>query len=238
MEKVLAFDLEIVKEIPEGENMEQIRPLGISCVALLPNDEALSQLFYHVDDKFQATSGAMTKEELESVMVSMEHWVDKGYKILTWNGLKFDFDILAEESGEHEKCKALAMSHLDMAFHFLCTKGYMIGLNTAADGLGLSGKMGGMEGSLAPIYWASPNLRDRLRVLRYVNQDVVTTLEVYEQSSETKKVPWTSRSGKPNALWLNDGWKTIKECMDFPKVDTSWMDNPITKESCYDWTNK
>ena len=37
MNKVIAFDLEIVKEIPEGVEWKDIRPLGISCAASLLN---------------------------------------------------------------------------------------------------------------------------------------------------------------------------------------------------------
>lgn len=40
----------------------------------------------------------------------MELVAKEDYTLLTWNGCGFDFDILAEESGMHEQCKALAVA--------------------------------------------------------------------------------------------------------------------------------
>jgi hypothetical protein len=239
MIKVCAFDLEIVNEIPEGiDDWRTIRPLGISCAAVLSNLEPLSALFFHKEkDTGHPESGAMTQEELEYMVKHMMWMVDNGFIITTWNGLGFDFDVLAEESGMFEECKELALNHIDMAFHFLCAKGYMIGLDAAATGLGFGGKMAGMSGSLAPILWASHQLKDRLRVLRYVHQDVVSTLEVFEQSSEIQKVPWTARSGKPNVFYLKE-WLRVKDCMNIPLPDTSWMDNPLKREDLYAWLEK
>lgn len=236
MDKVLAFDLEIVKEIPEGcKNWKEIRPLGISCASTLSNTSALSTLWYHGQPQYPK-EGAMTKIELQPLITNMIDHVRMGHKILTWNGLGFDFDVLAEESGRYDDCKELALNHIDMMFHFFCSKGYTLGLNTAAYGLGLGGKMGGMKGDLAPVLWASPELKDRLKVLRYVHQDAVTTLEVYETSREKKAVHWTSRAGKPNTLWLpRDGWKTVNECLDMRLPDQSWMDKPMSKEDFMTW---
>lgn len=237
MEKILAFDLEIVKEIPEGcKDWKEIRPLGISCAALLDNTKPLSYLYFHHDDGHNPMSGAMTEIELEHMINTMIGFVREGYKILTWNGLQFDFDVLSEESGMHKECKELALNHIDMMFHFFCMKGYMLGLDTAAKGLGLSGKMGGMQGTLAPVLWASPNLKDRLKILRYVHQDVVTTLEVYEKSMEFRSIPWISQNNKPNVFWLpNNRWRTVKECLRMELPDQSWMDNPKSKEDFMSW---
>ena len=94
MEKILSFDLEIVKEIPEGiKDWREIRPLGISCVALLPNNEPLSYLYFHHNEKFQPINGEMTKDELSFLISSFMELINNGYKILTWNGLQFDFDV-------------------------------------------------------------------------------------------------------------------------------------------------
>jgi len=237
MNKVVAFDLEIVKEIPEGvKDWRQVRPLGISCAALLDANEPLSILYYHGDVENTPKNGAMTKDELEDLVLSMVSWMKSGYKIITWNGLGFDFNVLAEESGMYDQCKELALNHIDMMFHFFCVKGYMLGLDTAATGLGLGGKMAGMSGELAPRLWESPKLKDRLKVLRYVHQDVVSTLEVYEESTERRAVNWVSRSGRQNTFWLpKTGWKTVTECLKLPLPDQSWMSEPTSRESMMEW---
>jgi hypothetical protein len=235
MNKIVAFDLEIVKEIPDGVEWRDIRPLGISCMSFLPSDQILSSLKFHSDSMDSPISGAMSSEELAPTISWMLDLVDDGYRLVTWNGLGFDFDVLAEESGMYEECKQLALSHVDMMFHFFCLKGFPVGLDAVARGLGFGGKMAGMTGALAPALWASPNLSDRLKVLRYVHQDAVSTLEIYERTAEMKKVNWITQKGKLSTCWLMDGWKTVKECLEIPLPDTSWMDNPMKREDFYSW---
>ena len=238
MEKILAFDLEIVKDIPEGVNWKDVRPLGISCASVLDNAKPLSYLYFHHDENYNPISGDMTKQELIDMLERLIAFITDGYKILSWNGLSFDFAVLAEESGMYDECKELALNHIDMMFHFFCIKGYMLGLDTAAHGLGLQGKLPGMSGAKAPILWASPDLEDRLKVLRYVHQDAVSTLEVYEESIKQKGIKWISKSGRANVCWIPDGWKTVKECLELPLPDQSWMDKPIPREHFMEWINE
>ena len=44
--------------------------------------------------------------------------------ILTWNGLGFDFDVLAEEADSHALCKQCALGHVVLMFHFVCVQGF------------------------------------------------------------------------------------------------------------------
>jgi RNase H-like protein len=77
-----------------------------------------------------------------------------GYTLLSWNGLSFDFNILAEESGLPDECGKLAMDHVDMMFHVVCRLGHYIALARAAEAVGIPGKAGGMSGYDAPRMWA------------------------------------------------------------------------------------
>ncbi len=61
--------------------------------------------------------------------------VAAGFTILSWNGLGFDFDILAEESGRHDLCRQLAVTHVDLMFHVFCEKRFAVGLDAAAKAL-------------------------------------------------------------------------------------------------------
>ena len=56
-----------------------------------------------------------------------------------------------------------------MMFHVFCAKGYGLGLDKAARGMGLPGKTAGMDGSMAPLLWKN---REFQKVLDYVAQDV------------------------------------------------------------------
>jgi len=240
MNKVIAFDLEIVKEIPDGVDWKEVRPLGISCVAGLLNNEPLSRLWFHKDEQTEEPlSDGMSQQYLKYLVQDLIFYVnDGGYTIVTWNGLSFDFDVLAEESGMYEQCKELALNHIDMMFYFFCVKGFPVGLDAVARGLGLGGKLHGLSGAFAPILWASPNLKDRLRVLRYVHQDAVTTLEVYEKATELGRIDWITKKGGTSSCWISHGWKTVKECLEMPLPDTSWMDESIERKSFYSWIEK
>jgi len=72
--------------------------------------------------------------------------VQRGYTIVSWNGVGFAFDILAEESGMLKECQRLAGEHIDMMFYAVCVLGYGIGLDAAARGMKLQGKAEGICG--------------------------------------------------------------------------------------------
>ena len=189
-----AFDIEIVKEIPAGvADWKTIRPLGISCAATACSNSAFEYVtHYHKDENGEPAEGAMTPEEVGELVDRLLYMDEQGYTIVTWNGLGFDFDVLAEESGRWQECRDLALRHVDMMFHFLCRKGFPLGLNTAAHGLGLPGKTEGMHGDLAPVMWAK-SLDDRKKVLEYVAQDAVTTLQVAEKAED--RLPQPNHNG-------------------------------------------
>ncbi len=111
----------------------------------------------------------MNRQDAEGLVRYLCEMADAGFTILTWNGLGFDFDILAEESGAMESCKSCALGHVDMMFHIVCSLGYPVGLEKGAQGMGLAGKPEGMTGFKAPKLWAEGRYDE---VLQYVTQDV------------------------------------------------------------------
>lgn len=238
--KYCAFDIEIVKEIPNGtEDWRQLRPLGISCAATILSDAEKPMLWYHGMENHEPLPGAMTEHEVCEMLDYLIFNQSSAYRLVTWNGLQFDFDVLAEESNRHKDCVELAMNHVDIMFHFFCLKGYMLGMNTAAHGLGLQGKTEGMHGDLAPVMWAK-TVEDRLKVLEYVGQDVITTLQIAEAVERTKRIDWVSKSGKSNSCYFTNRQTllTVQQCLGLPSVDQSWMNNPKTKESFYKWATE
>lgn len=269
--KYLSFDLEIVKPLPVGcTDWKEHRPLGISCAATLASDVKMPILWYHGQEEaikqknyipgsaefdldfYPPQAGAMTQVEINEMLKYMLKYIDNYYELLTWNGLMFDFDVLAEESDKADVVKEIAWeNHVDMMFHFFCVKGYMLGLDAAAKGLGLEGKMEGMKGDLAPLMWMDdpqplidaghPELAEldpearRRRVLRYVTQDVWTTLYVAQEAEKRKKVEWTSKAGKHQVCYLPDGWSKVSDAIWLEEPDTSWMTNPFSRERFYSW---
>lgn len=228
--KYLAFDIEIAKDIPEGEtDWKRHRPLGITCAATLASDE--NEPFLHYSMHNSRYAAQMTHQDLCD-LVNYLHYMERfGYTILTWNGLSFDFDVLAEESGLHRTCAELALCHVDMMYHIFCLRGHYLGLEKAAKGLGLSGKTEGMTGAVAPQMWAQGK---QAKVLQYVAQDVRTTLDVALESERLGMVQWTSASGRLNMIDI-DRWLPVTEAQRIPYPDTSWMSNPVSRDQFTAW---
>jgi hypothetical protein len=234
MKEYVAFDIEIVKPLPDGvDDWKQYRPLGISCAATLTAGGELTIWYARSADG--GISERMGREDLAALLVYLEAALETGSTILTWNGLGFDFDVLAEESGALERCKALALNHIDMMFHIFCELGFPLALDRAAKGMGLPGKLAGMSGELAPLFWAQGR---RKEVLEYVAQDARTTLAVAQTAERSRQLKWISKSGRSQTMALPFGWLKVQEAMKLPEPDTSWMRRSWSRKRFLEWIDK
>ena len=242
----LAFDLEIAAIIPEGEaDWKAYRPLGITCAATQINGAEPLLWFPSSDDlpipqightigmwkNAASFSDRMSADDVCNLVRHLQSAVAKGYTILTWNGLSFDFDVLAEESGMHAQCAELAKHHVDMMYHIFCLRGHYLGLDKVAKGLGLPGKTAGMDGAKAPQMWSDGKFA---AVLEYVAQDVQTTLDVALEAERIGGVQWVSVTGRTNIIDL-DRWMSVDEAQRLPLPDTSWMKNPVSRDKFTAW---
>ena len=231
--RLLAFDLEISKTLIDDFNeWKAHRPLGISCAATLLEGEQ-PRLWFSREPN-QGIAPQMHRDDLNALVAYLEEAAGQGNQILTWNGLGFDFDVLAEESGRWDACRALALNHIDMMFHFFCLQGYFLGLDKAAKGMGLPGKMEGMSGELAPKLWQEGQFD---QVLKYVSQDVVTTLGIAQAVQAKKYLAWTSNAGKLQRVSLPQGWLAVQQALQLPVPDTSWMRRPVKRSDYLAWTH-
>ncbi len=229
--KYVAFDVEISKVMPAGsENFRQFRPLGISCAATLTNEGEL-KLWYGKDDQGKIANQTPVAILNDLVKYLLEHF-HEGYKIVTWNGLGFDFDILNEETGGNSDCKFLARKHSDMMFHLFCEKGYPLSLDKAARGMGLKGKTEGVNGAQVPLMWQSGQFE---KILEYLSQDVRTTLELAAVCENKHHLEWFSNTGKLQHLALPKGWLTVENALMLPEPDISWMSNPWPRRKFSGW---
>lgn len=231
-QRFLAFDIEVAKEFPiEAPDWTPYRPLGISCAATLEADAPKARTWHGVDARGRP-SDRMSREECAALADYLRDMAGRGFSILTWNGLGFDFDVLAEESGMAEECRELATAHVDMMFHAFCLLGFPIGLDAAAKGMGLPGKPAGMSGIMAPGLWAEGK---RQQVLDYVAQDVRTTLDVALACQRAGRLAWITRQGKPRDVRLPDGWLPVHAAVKLPEPDTSWMTQPLARGRFLAW---
>ena len=220
--RYLAFD-EIARILPDDlSDWKSHRPLKIACAATLLSDSQEMALW--------AGKEQMNEREAAELVHYLQTKVEQGYTILTWNGLGFDFDVLAEESQMLAECKRLAESHVDMMYHILCKLGYGVSLDAAARGMNLAGKT--MNGADAPKLWAEGK---RHEVLEYVAQDVRTTLDVATACEACGKFRWIAKSGKPRSMMLPDGWLSVDEAQGLPIPNTFWMSDPWSRASFTEW---
>ena len=229
--KYLAFDIETAKILPEDfGDLHDHRPLGITCTAIWCSDESAAVTFYSKKGD-GAPAPQMTTQDLSAFVELLKLKSNSGYTIITHNGLGFDFDILAEESGQTDDCRDLALGHVDMMFHFFCGKGFPIGLNAAANAIGIS-KPANVDGSIAPQLWKDGVYQT---VLDYVAQDCRLTLDVANTSENSKRISWITGRGTKSYFELPVGWLTVKEASKLPPPDTSWMDNPWPRSKFTGW---
>jgi len=230
--KLISFDLEISKILPEfSGNLFDYAPLGISCAAVA-----------HGEVVFWQGIPQLSKEDCQGLVKELMAYASSGYTFVTWNGSGFDFRVLAQESEMFEECGELALHHIDMMLLVTFTKGWFLGLDKALMGANIAGKVHevnlangdiitNMDGGMAPDLWAKEEYD---AVLTYLRGDVEQTLALAKVVQESKRIRWTSGSGKPQSASV-PRLMTVKECFDIPEPDTSWMSNPPQRENFVSW---
>lgn len=230
--KYVAFDIETAKEVPGPDfNWRPHRPLGIACAAILPCD-ATGPTLWHGRNPDGSPAKQMSQDDCRSLVNRLVEMVANGYTVLSWNGLGFDFDVLAEEAGAPAECRDLALNHVDMMFHVFCDRGFPVGLDKAAQALQIPGKPAGMSGILAPQLWAQGRHQE---VLDYVAHDVRIALAVAQCCEKKKSFAWMTRKGTISTMKLSRGWFPVHEARQLPEPDTSWMDSPMPRRQFLQW---
>ena len=230
--RYLAFDIETAKDVPGVDfNWRAHRPLGISCAAALRCD-VTEPILWHGKSNDGTPTGRMSASEARDLVHELVSLTAEGYTLLTWNGMGFDFDVLAEESDCRDECKQLAINHVDMMFHVFCDRGFPVKLDKAAQALGIPGKPEGMSGILAPQLWAQGRYQE---VLDYVAQDVRIAFRIARVCEEQRRFRWITQQGKTRSMELSQGWLTVGDAMRLPLPDTSWMDQAIPRHVFTNW---
>jgi len=202
---------------------------GITCAATLASDTGELHRWYTPTNADLPPADNMRRKDVIRFVNFLATMTENGYTFLTWNGLKFDFQILAEESGRFEECRSLALDrHVDMMYQVLCLRGHRLSLQVAAIGMGLPGKLEGMDGEEAALLWA---LGKRDKVLDYVAQDVKTTLELALRCEKEGFLEWTSQAGSLIRMEVAS-WLTIPGAQSLPERRT----NPLVQRCEHtDW---
>ncbi len=231
--RFVSFDLEIAALLPpDCADLDAHRPLGITCAALAwEYDGVLLSATFCGHDDGGAIQPRMGRAECTALVHLLTDLVTAGHTLCTWAGAGFDFRTLAEESGCYAECTTLARAHVDMMLHFHALTGYALGMNAAAQGMGLHGKTDGMSGAQAPQLWANGC---HAEVLAYVAQDARTTVQLARAVEQQGCVRWTSKRGRPCIVPIPQ-WLTVAEAHRLPLPDTAWMSAPWPRAKFTAW---
>jgi hypothetical protein len=230
--KYLAFDIETVKPVVFGDSdWRRYRPLGICCAStLLEGEEKV--LLWHGGTNQRRPTRQMKRRGLLKLLEYLARKTEDGFTILTWNGVGFDFDVLAEESGEAKLCRQLAGEHVDMMFHILCQVGCGVALDSAARGVGIEGKDRGLNSASVPVLWEMAMHED---VFRYVEQDVRTTLALGKSCEARGRIDWSTRDGKLRSMLIPKGWLTVEQAMKLPEPANTWLFDQWSRNKFTRW---
>lgn len=245
--KYVSFDIETEGKAPESRTDSY--KIGVTCIGAYVRDgHATHKRVWHGEEQPDGRiANKMRPVEVQAFIQYLCEMQQDGYTIVAWNGASFDLRVLAEEAANHEwylNARDLALSHVDPMFQMLCHKGFPVGLDAVARGMGVAGKLEGMDGVKAVEMWATGTRQDQERVLDYVLQDAVTTGQVYEKIIEHGGIAWITRRGKRSyatftGKMIGDGLQlpSVRECVEqIPLPDTSWMSSPLTRSDLIGWT--
>lgn len=231
--RFVAFDLETAKLLSDSVgDLLAHRPLGVTCAVAIASDAAETPVVFRARDASGGAAPKMSKAEAIEIVERLEAYVESGYTIATWNGIGFDFAVLADESGLVDRCIRLALGHVDMMFHAFCTLGFRFGLQSAAEGMRLAGKTKGISGAMAPKLWAAGRHDE---VIDYCVQDVRTTLEIATTAEAVQRLVWKTKGGDRRPMPLPAGWLSVEKAKALPLPDTSWMRSPPSREEFFRW---
>lgn len=221
-----AFDIEIYKAFsPEMGDWKLHRPVGISVAGIYAGGGV--ELIYNED-------GGQLSRNRAYMLVDRLDYISRTHTLLTWNGTGFDWDILAEESGEYRKCKRLALEAVDPMFQFWTRHGYPVGLDAVGQGMGVGRKMENMNGALAPLQWERGG-EGRAKVLDYVTQDVKLTYACAREIEKKQYLAWVTKTGKEKVSHLMGDLELVKDMLDRQEPNNSWMDRPIRRSDFVGW---
>ena len=231
--RYLAFDIETAKAIPpHGCDWRLHRPLGMACAATFGADDTKS-VIWHGGKSPKYPTDVMSQRHARLLVEYLSTQVASGYTIVTWNGLGFDFNVLAEESNQRQRCSRLARAHVDMMFHALCRLGHGVSLNAAAKGMCLAGKPDGVTGASVPRLWAAGLRYD---VLNYVEQDVRVTLKLAETCEELGFLCWETAAGRKRRMEIPTGWLKVSSAEKLPKPKWSRISTQWDRDRFIGWT--
>jgi uncharacterized protein YprB with RNaseH-like and TPR domain len=196
---------------------------AITCAATREvTADAVALKLWHSD--FAPAMTAATLAELVDYLAAADA---RGLAIVTFNGAKFDFAMVARKLPSHAPTlRRLARSHHDLMFQFTAHHGYYASMASFAAGCELAPKT--WDGAAAAEAWAHGDLAAKRKVLDYCGEDVRCLSDLYAHVAVHKRA---RRRTKRNTLQTVEfaTLMTVEEAAAHAAAhppDTSWMSDP------------
>lgn len=173
-EKVVAFDIEIINDVKPPYSWDRPEELGIGVACTYSPEDGYKDWF---------GGGSVPEWDAEDI-VALISYLLKADRILTWNGLRFDFGVLngyiSNAKQAQEQMIPLAHQlyhgkHTDLMLDAQDSCGHRVSLGSVTEALFDDKKQ--MDGAKAPSMWRNGQ---RLEVIQYCRDDVLKTFKVWE----------------------------------------------------------
>jgi len=219
---MLAFDLETTGVDATSQ---------VTCAATLLRHEGHSELkLWHSD-----YADVMTADTANDLTRYMAEQTDRGVTLVTFNGTKFDFPMLAKTGSMPGQLRTLAMAHCDIMLQFAVQNGYFASMDSFAQGSGIAPKTwNGLEASQA---WETGDRTARKRVVDYCGEDVRCLLDLAQLIAKDKQAARQTKRGSRQIVPFRK-LMNVDECLDMLSTsppDQSWMDTPPDLHKLFNW---
>jgi len=226
----VSFDIEIANifELAPGEDLDAHGPFDISCAAAADDQGVITHwTSLAPDGSFAPHLDQARAHELLSWLRAEQL---AGSRLFAWNGLSFDLRWIGVAAGDVPLAAEVALDLYDPMFQFFVQRGFPVGLAKVADGLGIEeSKL--MDGADAPRQWAAG---EHQLVLDYVAGDCRITDKVVAGIEESGGVSWRTSRGSVSREPM-PVLRPVRELLDAPEPDTSWMDSPLPRSKFTCW---
>jgi hypothetical protein len=214
--RYVAFDLELVANVVS----EDVCAPAIACGALQAVADTQMSLLapevFHsglpgardraVESSAQSTPPAWTPQDVRDFVDTLWEYVERGYMVVTWGGMRSDWWFLADNCGRDEatltKITRMALwHHIDVPFLTYCASGHCPRLEGAAAAMkrashrylapqknGVLDSLKAADSHSVPDMWAKPWLRHA--VLAHVQTDAAATLELALEFTTSASIAW------------------------------------------------
>ena len=230
MKHFLTFDTELATIIEDDANgnWAERGPFDFSVAAT--SDQDGTTRIWHSIGADGGPAPVMSRSTALELLRHLRSEQERGIPIVTWNGLGFDFRWLGVAAGDVELAAQIALDHFDPMFQFFCQRGFPVGLAKVGEGLGVT-QTKTMSGKDAPQAWRDGR---HAEVIAYVRGDVQITAAIIRRIAEERGVRWRTQRGTLSGEPMPQ-LKPVRELIDLPTPDQSWMSEPIPKSKFFEW---